>query len=241
MFFIFDEYDIANYADDSTPYVSGRNIEEVIASLEEVSKCIFQWFRDSEFQGNASKCHVLLSTNKKVHINIGTAQIENSQFEKLLGVTLDSRLTFEKHIQQICGKALKALARITPLMDIEKRKISMNAFFHAQFSYCPLTWMFHSRNLNNKTNKLHERCLRIVYSNNTSSYEDFLETDNSVSIHTQNLQSLAIELYKIVNGFSPDIMKDVIPFNTNSSYNIRNIRTFRSRPIRTITFGSETL
>ena len=41
MFFILDEYDIVNYADDSTPYVSGRNIEEVIASLEEVSKCIF--------------------------------------------------------------------------------------------------------------------------------------------------------------------------------------------------------
>ena len=244
MFFILDEYDIANYANDSTSYVSDRNTEEVIASLEEVSKCIFQWFRDREFQGNASKCHVLLSTNKKVHINIGTAQIENSQFEKLLGVTLDSRLTFEKHIQQICGKAsskLKALARITPLMDIEKRKILMNAFFNAQFSYCPLTWMFHSRNLNNKINKLHERCLRIVYKNNTSSYEDLLEIDNSVSIHTRNLQSLATELHKIVNGFSPDIMKDVFPFNTNASYNIRNRRTFRSRPVRTVNFGSETL
>ena len=126
-------------------------------------------------------------------------------------------------------------------MAIEKRKILMNAFFNAQFSYCPLTWMFHSRNLNNKINKLHERCLRIVYNNNTSSYEDLLEIDNSVSIHTRNLQNLAIELYKIVNGFSPDIMKDVFPFNTNSSYNIRNSRTFRSRPIRTVNFGSETL
>ena len=111
-----------------------------------------------------------------MHINIGTAQIENSQFKKLLGVTLDSRLTFEKHIQQICSKAsskLKALARITPLMDIEKRKMLMNAFSNAQFSYCPLTWMFHSRNLNNKINKLHERCLQIVYNNNTSSYKTF--------------------------------------------------------------------
>ena len=61
-----------------------------------------------------------------------------------------------------------------------------------------------------------------------------MEIDNSVSIHTRNLQSLAIELYKIVNGFSPDIMKDIFPFNTNSSYNIRNRRTFRSRPIRTV-------
>ena len=136
----------------------------------------------------------------KVHVNIDNAKIENSKFEKLLGVTLDSRLTFEKHIQQICGKAsskLKALARIAPFMNIEKRKILMNAFFNVQFSYCPLTWMFHSRKLNNKISKLHERCLRIVYNNNTSSYEDLLEIDNSVSIYIRNLQALAIELYKI--------------------------------------------
>ena len=94
-----------------------------------------------------------------MHVNIDNAKIENSKFEKLLGITLDSRLTFEKHIQQICGEAnskLKALARIAPFMNIEKRKIVMNGFFNAQFSYCPLTWMFHSRKLNNKINKLHE-------------------------------------------------------------------------------------
>ena len=68
-----------------------------------------------------------------------------------------------------------------------------------------------------------------------------MEIDNSVLIHIRNLQALAIKLYKIVNGFSAEIMKDVFPFNTNSSYNIKNRRTFHSRPIRTVYFGSETL
>ena len=45
-----------------------------------------QWFRDNQFLGNASKCHVLLSTDKQVHVNICTAQIENMQNEKLLGI-----------------------------------------------------------------------------------------------------------------------------------------------------------
>ena len=117
----------------------------------------------------------------------------------------------------------------------------MNAFFNAQFSYCPLTWVFHSRKLNNKINKLHERCLRIVYNNNASTYEELLEADNSVSVHFRNVQALAIELYKVVNGFSPDIMKDVFPLNANSFYNTRNKRTFHSRHIRTVHFGSETL
>ena len=84
----------------------------------------------------------------------------------------------------------------------------MSTFCNAQFSYCPLTWIFHSRKLNNKINKLQERCLRIVYNNNTSPYEELLETDNSISVHFRNVQALAIELYKVVNGFSPDIMKD---------------------------------
>ena len=117
----------------------------------------------------------------------------------------------------------------------------MNAFFNAQFCYCPLTWMFHSRKLNNKINKLHERCLRIVYNNNISMYEDLLEADNSVSVHFPKVQALAIELYKVVNGFSPDIMKDVFPLNANSFYNTRNKRTFHSKHIRTVHFGSKIL
>ena len=73
----------------------------------------------------------------------------------------------------------------------------MKAFFTAQFSYCPAIWIFHSRKLENKINKLHERCLRIVFSDNTSSFEELLETYNSALVHHPNIQVLATELYKI--------------------------------------------
>ena len=108
--------------------------------------------------------------------------------------------------------AAKALARIVPFMNIEKKRILMNAFSNAKFSYCPLTWMFHSRKLDNKINRMHENCLRIVYNDNTSS-EELPEIDNSVSVHHRNIQILATELYKIVNGLSPDIVKDIFPLN----------------------------
>ena len=75
----------------------------------------------------------------------------------------------------------------------------MNSFFTSQFNYCPLVWMFHSRTMNNKINHLHERCLRIVYSDKTSSFEKRLETDRSVPIHIRNLQILATEFSKKVN------------------------------------------
>ena len=101
--------------------------------------------------------------------------------------------------------------------------------------------MFHIRKLNNKINKLHERCLRIVYSDNTSSFEELLETDNSLSVHHRNIQVLATELYKIVNGLSPEIMKEVFPFNENTTYDTRNKRKFHSRAIKSVSFGSKTV
>ena len=63
---------------------------------------------------------------------------------------------------------------------------------------------------------MHEDCLRIVYNNNTSTYEELLELDNSVSVDLRNVQALAIELYKVVNGFSPDIMKEI--FHSMKTY-----------------------
>ena len=154
-----------------------------------------------------------------MHVNIGTSQIENSKYEKLVGVNIDSKLSFEKHLNIICGKArakINILGRVAPFMNIKKRRTMMNAFFNSQFRYCPLIWMFQSRLINNKINKLHERCLRIVHSDNQSTFEELLEKDNTVSVHQRNLQFLAAELYKVLNGLSPDLMKNVFPLNDDS-------------------------
>ena len=69
------------------------------------------------------------------------------------------------------------------------------------------------------------------YSDNTSSFEELLETDDSVSVHHQKIQVLATEFYKTVNGLSTEIMKEVFLFNDNTSYNTRTKSKFHSRAI----------
>ena len=71
--------------------------------------------------------------------------------------------------------------------------------------------MFHSRKLNNRINKIHERALRIVYNDDLSSFDELLNRDSSFTIHSRNIQALAIEFYKVVNGLSPKIMNQVFP------------------------------
>ena len=204
MFFSLNNHEIASYADDNTHNVTCDTIESMIASLEKIAKDIFKWFKDNEMQGNTDKCHVLISTSQKLHVNIGTLQIENSKYEKLLGVNNDSKLSFENYLNIICGKArvkINALGSIAPFMNIEKSRTIMIAFFNSQYSYCPLIWMVHSRIINNKISRLHERCLRIVCSDNQSTFEEFLENDNTVSVHQCNLQFFATELCKVLSGF----------------------------------------
>ena len=152
------------------------------------------------------------------------------------------KLSFEPHVESLCKKAsqkLNALARLTSSLKFKQRKLLLNAFITAQFSYAPAVWMFHSRKLNNRINHIHERALRLVYKDYTSSFDELLLKDNSFRIHHRNLQKLAIEIFKVKLGIAPQIMKNVFPIIDNP-YNLRNETKFKSRNVHTVRYGIET-
>ena len=101
------------------------------------------------------------------------------------------------------------LARLSNFMSFKQRRIILKTFIESQFGYCPLIWIFDSRRVNNKINHLHERSLRIVYKDNYSSYVDLLVKDKSFTIHQRNIQSLAIELFKVKRNLSNVIMCNI--------------------------------
>ena len=49
------DFDIANYANNNTPYLSGKNVEEVLVGLQNVLANLFQLFTENELERNASK------------------------------------------------------------------------------------------------------------------------------------------------------------------------------------------
>ena len=68
--------------------------------------------------------------------------------------------------------------------------------------------MFHARKLNNLINHVHERALRLVYKDYSSSFDELQLKDNSFRIHQHNLQKPAIEIFRVKLGIAPETMKN---------------------------------
>ena len=125
-------------------------------------------------------------------------------------------------------------------MNLQKRKVLMNAFFNAQFSYSPLIWMLHSHQNYNKIKHSHERCLRLIQNDKLSSYEERLEKDGSVSIHHKNIQRLVFEIFKIKHKQSPEIISDIFG-QTTQHYSFRQNLDFKILSVESVYHGSESI
>ena len=215
LFSLSDFTDLCNFADDTTFYACDMDLNSLIKRLEHGSFLAIEWFENNNMKLDQDKCHLLVSgyKNENVWANIGNEKIWESNKQKLLGLDIDRNLNFNEHVSSLCRKAgnkLSVLARLSNFMSFKQRRILLKTFIESQFGYCPLIWMFHSRRVNNKINHLHERSLRIVYKDNYSSYVDLLAKDKSFTIHQKNIQSLAIELFKVKRNLSNVIMCNIL-------------------------------
>ena len=116
----------------------------------------------------------------------------------------------------------------------------MKAYIISQFGYCPLVCMFHSRGLNNKINSLHERALRRTYGDISSSFEDLLKTENSVSIHHRNIHALVTEMFRVEINIALEIMKKIFAPKINP-YDLCNNNSFKRRRINSVWHGIESV
>ena len=217
---------VCNFADDTTFYVCDKDLSVLINRLEHDTSLAVEWFENNFMKLNQDKCLLLVSGHKHetVWAKIGETKIWEGNKQKLLAVVIDRNLNFDENVFYLCKKAgrkLSVLARLSNYMSFEKRKILLKAFVESQFEYYPLTWMFHGRRVNSKINHIRERALRIVYKNNVLSFEELLELDKSFKIHHRNIQSLAIELFKIKNNLSVTIMNDIFQPRL-ARYNLRS-------------------
>ena len=107
MFYLMNGSNICNYADDTTLYSCDHKVKTVITKLEQSANHLAKWFPENLMKLNEGKYHlIIIGTRKeKVSMSVGQVQIEESDEEKLLGVTLDKKLSLKKHALTLCKNA----------------------------------------------------------------------------------------------------------------------------------------
>ena len=213
MFFQFVDAHVCNFADDTTLTACSIKMEDLLHELEDNTLSAIIWFENNYMKLNQDKCHFLTcGTHEHLWVRVGDVKIWESQSENLLGMIVDKKLSFDVHLRTLCKKVnqkVSALARIVPFLPFPKRHLIMKTFIESQFSYCPLVWMFCSRTMNTKINRIHERALRLVYQDYNSTFEELLSKDNSLCFHHRNIHQVAIEMYKVKHELSPPFMRDI--------------------------------
>ena len=120
--------------------------------------------------------------NSKITLAVEKKQIKCKREVKLLGITIDEKLTFTKHIANTCSlvnNRLRPLTRISRFLSMEQTNYISKAYIMSTFKYCRLIWMFCNKTSHNQINKIHKRTLRLVYEMEEANFEDLLLKDNS--------------------------------------------------------------
>ena len=107
-----------------------------------------------------------LNINDDISIAVGDKNVKPTPIVSLLGVKIDEKLNFRQHINYLCRKAgakLNAIKRLKYYLDEKERKILVDSHVISQFNYCSIVWHFCGLTEIHKIEKLHERCTRFIY------------------------------------------------------------------------------
>ena len=105
---------------DTTSWFCGKNANSILGKLKFKTSDILQWFSDV-VKVNPEKSHVLLSAQEEKDIVMGN-KIKNNVSEKLLGITIDRKLSFNEHVNKIFDKARQKLNALVSVSSFMSRK-----------------------------------------------------------------------------------------------------------------------
>ena len=163
---------------------------QIKSSLSRNAEKASNWYEDNMLKGNYSKYRTMTMQNKRELTNptmsIQGSEIESTEKLNLLGVTIDSKLNFSHHINNVCKKAsqrIGVLMRLKNLIPTEAKLQLYKAAILPHLTYCHLTWHFCQASDRRKLERIQERGLRAVFKDKHSSYEKLLAKADIPSLY----------------------------------------------------------
>ena len=102
---------------------------------------------------------------EEIEISIDDRTIKRVDHTKSLGLTTAAKLSWSKHVDEICKKAssaIGALKRVRPFIPTDVAVQIYNALILLHFDYCSPVWGCMSGYLRDKLQKLQNRAARVI-------------------------------------------------------------------------------
>ena len=144
LFFLKLNSEICNFADDNTLYSYGRDLNEMVTNLEIDLSILFKWFAENGMVAKPKKFQLMflgLTRHRRLRLNIEGNKVSAADCVKLLGVEIDNKVKFDKHVKTLCSKAnmkINAFSRLDTYISREQASLICRAVLLSDFNYCPL-------------------------------------------------------------------------------------------------------
>ena len=202
MFLFMKNCNFYNYADDNFVSRSSPDVNVILSNLKNDCQISLKWFDDNGMKANPSKFKFMIISLEYIEpqeLMISEDVCLQSQTDiKVLGVTIDHRLTFNEHIS-VCtltaARQLNALFLVSRYLDTKSKSILYNSFVASNFNYCPRVWHFCGVTNNNKLEKIQERSLRILFNDYESDVHDLLDSIGGQTLALRRLKYMLLEVY----------------------------------------------
>ena len=238
--------ELHNFADDNTITCTSESLEDLVRSLEIESNKATEWFKSNNMIVNPEKFQAIIidrkgQSNNPTKLIIDGKEINSENCVTLLGLEIDSKLSFDKHISKLsnkCAGILNALIRLKRFLGFEEKKILVNSFIYGNFNYCPLVWHFCSKSSRNKIENIQKRALRFLLNDYESDYNTLLQKSDKCTMEIRRIRTLALETFKTINNLNPSFMNNLFNIRKSSNRRENNLEIPRRN---TVKFGDNSI
>ena len=165
-----------------------------------------KWFHNNQTTATPDKFQSIILSRHRIDefdISLDGHVITRGNTLKMLGVTLDDKMSFSEHVRNMCQTAscqILALKRISNFLNEQCRMHIYKSFISANINYCPIVWLLYGKTNLKKLPKLQERAFATVYCDKSFAYEDMLKKSDQLCFRLNIIRLLATEMFKYMNG-----------------------------------------
>ena len=237
------------FADDTNLFVQGKNIRETSEIMNSEMAKILLWLNSNRLLLNIDKTHYMIfhSVMKRIStensVKIGDKEIERVSNTKFIGVNLDEKLTWEKHILMVKSKVAKGLGILCKARKVFPTSILKTLYYsivYPHLTYCVEVWGNASKTHIDSLFMMQKKVLRVITSAGFRAHTDPIFADLQLLKLSEIYISYAMTfVFKFMKGMLPKVFNNFFQRNCEVSSRItRNSHKLYYPKFKTTLFKS---